>query len=214
MKRKNSATLLASNLLQKAGQALFWRSNKESFMKRLLLLAALAAPLFLAACDDEDDHSNDIVLPGDTAYPQTDIDRKRSRWGRLTGDSGLSIGGAGEEDAANTGSNNPLGVNSFLWRATLDTLSFMPLTTTDPFGGTILTDWYEDPQAPGTRFKVNALILDRNLRAGSLKINVFRQAKGSTGTWEDAPVDAAMGRKLEDTVLTRARQLRVKQLGY
>jgi hypothetical protein len=90
----------------------------------------------------------------------------------------------------------------------------MPLISADPWGGTILTDWYEDPAAPGERFKVNALILDRQLRTDSLKISVFRQKKNATGQWEDAAVDATMGRKLEDTVLTRSRQLRVKQLGY
>lgn len=184
-------------------------------MKRLLLLAALAAPLFLAACDDVDeDHSNDIITPGDTAYPQADIDRRRTRVGKITGNEGISFGGAGDGEDGGTGGNNPLGVNSFLWRATLDTLAFMPLASADPFGGTILTDWYEDPQAPGERFKVNALILDRKLNAGSLKISAFRQKKNAAGAWEDAPVDPAMSRKLEDTVLTQARKFRVQQLGY
>ena len=173
----------------------------------------LCALLLLAACDHELSKTNDIVTPGDTAYPQADIDRQRARWGKLTGD-GLTIGGAADdEDGGGTGGSNPLGVNSFLWRATLDTLAFMPLAAADPFGGTILTDWYEDPQAPGERFKVNALILDRNLRANSLKITVFRQT-GTAPAWQDAPVDPGMARKLEDTVLTRARQMRVQQLGY
>ena len=108
---------------------------------------------------------------------------------------------------------NPLGVNSFLWRATLDTLAFLPLASADPFGGVILTDWYEDPDAKGERFKVNALILDRQLRADSLKLTVFRQKKDARGNWTDAATDATLSRKLEDTVLTRARQLRVNQLG-
>ena len=172
-------------------------------------LASLAALLLLAACDEP--HENDIVTPGDTAFPQADIDRQRMRWGKLTGEEGLTLGGADEDGGS--GGNNPLGVNSFLWRATLDTLAFMPLASADPFGGVILTDWYEDPESPGERFKVNALILDRNLRASSLKINVFRQQKNKAGSWADAPVDAAMARKLEDAVLTRARQMRVQQLG-
>lgn len=172
-------------------------------------LASLAALLLLAACDES--HENDIITPGDTAFPQADIDRQRARQGKLTGEEGITLGGS-DEDGSSAG-NNPLGVNSFLWRATLDTLAFMPLSSADPFGGVILTDWYEDPEAPGERFKVNALILDRNLRANSLKVNVFRQSKGANGSWQDAPVDAAMARKLEDAVLTRARQMRVQQLG-
>ncbi len=111
--------------------------------------------------------------------------------------------------------SNPLGVNSFLWRATLDTLAFMPLISADPFGGTprILTDWYEDPQKPGERFKVNALILDKTLRADGVKLTVFKQKldKGSKNGWRDQQVDSTLARQLEDTILTRARQLKIAQ---
>lgn len=183
-------------------------------MKRILLLAVFAAPLLLSACDLDEDATNDVVLPGDTAYPQADIDRRRARAGKLTGQDGLiSFGGPEKEEGAEGGAS-PIGVNSFLWRATLDTLAFLPLASADPFGGVILSDWYEDPQAAGERFKVNVLIMDRQLRATSLKITVFRQVKTPAVQWADAPVDATLGRKLEDTVLTRARQLRVAQLGY
>ena len=147
----------------------------------------------------------------DTAYPKSEKDRREDRVGKLTGDEGLVVAGA--TDKKNDASNNPLSVNSFLWRATLDTLSFMPLISADPWGGTILTDWYEDPAAKGERFKVNALILDKQLRADNIKITTFRQKKTGRG-WEDAAVDPQTARKLEDAVLTRARQLRVKQLGY
>lgn len=177
-------------------------------MKSRFILVALLA---LTACGDLS-KENDIITPGDTAYPQADIDRNRQRLGKLSGDDGITLGGADDDDG--TGGNNPLGVNSFLWRATLDTLAFLPLASPDPFGGVITTDWYEDPEAKGERFKVNALILDRNLRASSLKITAFRQTRNKAGQWEDAPVDPSMGRKLEDTVLTRARQMRVTQLGY
>lgn len=145
------------------------------------------------------------------SYPKADIDARRNRVGKLSGDEGIVLGGAADKDKES--GKNPLGVNSFLWRATLDTLAFMPLQSADPFGGVILTDWYEDPQAQGERFKVNALILDRQLRADSLKITVFRQKKSGAGQWADAASDTNLAHKLEDTVLTRARQLRVAQLG-
>jgi hypothetical protein len=148
----------------------------------------------------------------DTAYPKTEEDRRRERYGKVTGEEGLAVGGTSEKNK--DAGKNPLGVNSFLWRATLDTLAFLPITAADPFGGTILTDWYEDAEAPGERYKVNVLILDRQLRADSLKISTFRQKKDKAGNWADAPTDAKIGRKLEDTVLTRARELRVTQLGY
>ncbi len=170
--------------------------------RRFLLLGV--ACVGLTACD--------IVADEATNFPKTEEDRRRDARGKITGDEGLSVGVGGKTDKE--AGKNPLGVNSFLWRATLDTLSFLPITAADPFGGTILTDWYEDVEAPGERFKVNVLILDRQLRADSLKISTFRQKKDAKGNWADAPTDAKLGRKLEDTVLTRARELRVKQLGY
>ena len=148
----------------------------------------------------------------DQKYPQSEEQRRKEKLGKVTGDEGLVLGGPSNKDKE--AGSNPLGVNSFLWRATLDTLSFLPITSADPFGGTVLTDWYEDPEALGERFKVNVLILDRQLRADSLKITTFRQTKNKAGDWADTPTDATLGRKLEDTVLTRARELRIKQLGY
>lgn len=163
-----------------------------------------AALVGLSACS--------LVADEDTQFPKTEEDRRKEARGKITGDEGLNVGIGGNKEKE--AGKNPLGVNSFLWRATLDTLSFLPITAADPFGGTILTDWYEDAEAPGERFKVNVLILDRQLRADSLKISTFRQKKDTKGNWADAPTDAKLGRKLEDTVLTRARELRVKQLGY
>jgi hypothetical protein len=168
----------------------------------LFVCAALA---LLTSCDTPKADEN-------TNYPQTEEDRRRERAGKLSGDEGIVLAGA-PSDKKDEAGKNPLGVNSFLWRATLDTLAFLPLASADPFGGVILTDWYEDPAAPGERFKVNALILDRQLRADSLKISVFRQKKDKKGQWVDAPTDGTLAHKLEDTVLTRARELRVKQLG-
>lgn len=155
---------------------------------------------------------SDVSPDENTTYPIDDKDQRRSRLGKLSGDEGIVVAGASQKK--NDNANNPLSVNSFLWRATLDTIAFMPLLSADPWGGTVITDWYEDPQAKGERFKINALILDKQLRADNIKITTFRQKKNAKGAWEDAPVDAATSRKLEDAILTRARQLRVKQLGY
>ena len=99
-----------------------------------------------------------------------------------------------------------MGVNSFLWRASLGTLNFMPLAQVDPFGGVIVTDWYASAEAPQERFKANVYILDTNLRADALKTSIFKQTR-STGGWEDAAVDADTARQIENAILTRARQL-------
>ena len=106
------------------------------------------------------------------------------------------------------GGHITMGVNSFLWHATLDTLSFMPLRSADPFGGTIITDWYSSPNAPNDRMRVTAYILDRRLRADGLKITVFRQTQAGQG-WVDAAVNPETAIKLEDAILTRARELKL-----
>lgn len=105
-----------------------------------------------------------------------------------------------------------IGVNSFLWRASLDTVAFMPLASADPFGGVILTDWYSAPETPGERFKINVFILDKQLRSDGVQVKVFRQVRKGN-EWRDADTGAAMSRELEDAILTRARQMRVTSMG-
>lgn len=104
-----------------------------------------------------------------------------------------------------------LGVNSFLWHATLNTLAFMPLASADPFGGVVITDWYVAPNAPGERLKVTIYIMDRSLRADGLKVVVFRQTL-TNGVWGDAQPSPDTAHKLEDAILTRARELRLASL--
>jgi len=104
-----------------------------------------------------------------------------------------------------------LGVNSYLWHATLDTLAFLPLASADPFGGVVITDWYVAPNAPDERLKVTIYILDRALRADGLKVVVFRQTR-SAGNWSDAQPSPDTAHKLEDAILTRARELRLATL--
>ena len=100
-----------------------------------------------------------------------------------------------------------IGVNAYLWRASLDTLSFMPLLQTDSNGGVIVTDWYANPKNPGERVKVTVSILDQDLRADAVRVAASRQVSQG-GAWVDAPVQAATVQKLEDIILTKARDLR------
>lgn len=99
-----------------------------------------------------------------------------------------------------------MGVNSYLWRASLETLEFMPLSEVDPFGGVIITDWYANPEAPDERFKANVYILDANLRADALKTSIFKQVRNGN-SWIDAKTDADTSRQIENAILTRAREL-------
>lgn len=170
----------------------------------LILLVCFGSLAITAGCAD-----GALKKDDKQSYPMNPEDARNAKRGKLTGEGGLKLfGGDNDEEG---GSNSPIGVNSFLWRATLDTLTFMPIASADPFGGVILTDWYEDPKAVGERFKINALILDKNLRTDAIKIVVFKQLRNDNGTWRDSEVAKDLGRKLEDTILTRARELRVKQ---
>ena len=108
--------------------------------------------------------------------------------------------------------NAAIGVNSYLWRASLDTLAFMPLSSADPYGGTIITDWYANPDKPNERFKATVYILDTRLRADGLSVTVFKQIKDTAGGWADAPVAAQTDVDIENAILTKARQLRLSNL--
>ena len=106
-----------------------------------------------------------------------------------------------------------IGVNGYLWRATLDTLAFMPLASADPYGGVVITDWYANPQAPNERFKATAYILDSRLRADGLNVAVNKQVKDGGGAWVDAPLAEQTETDIENAILTRARQLRLSNIG-
>lgn len=114
---------------------------------------------------------------------------------------------------ADSGQGGPaqIGVNGYLWRASLDTLAFMPLASADPYGGVIITDWYAAPEAPGERFKATIYILDTRLRADGLNVEVFKQVAVG-GVWTDAAPSPQTETDLENAILTRARQLRLANI--
>ena len=130
---------------------------------------------------------------------------------RVGGDEGLfSLGGSSKAKGDSGGGG--IGVNAFLWRGALDTLSFLPLTSADPFGGVIITDWYTPADASGERFKATAYILGRELRSDGLRVSVFRQVN-QNGRWVDAPVSPVTVSEIENKVLDRARKLREQTRG-
>jgi hypothetical protein len=125
--------------------------------------------------------------------------------GQLFGD--ITIGGVDKRE--NDTGPSGIGVNSFLWRASLDTLSFLPLASADPFGGVIITDWYAPPESPGERFKVTVYLLGRQLRSDGLRVSVFRQSQAANGNWIDSALADDTATKMADAILTRARELRI-----
>jgi hypothetical protein len=165
---------------------------------RLVCAGALAfAMLGLVACGGR-------RPVGETEY--NDYRYKGGEQGKLFSDQGLVLG-VGKNNDANRDPGGALGVNAYLWRGALDTLSFMPLASADPFGGVIITDWYQPPAAQGERFKATAYVLGRQLRADGVRVTVFRQIE-QNGRWVDAPVSQVTVGEIENKVLARARELR------
>ena len=157
---------------------------------------------------------------------QTDLRAMGARRGRMGGRcgplayfvvlallTGCAHHGAGEmATGARRGAVTQIGVNSYLWRATLDTLAFMPLQSADPYGGVVITDWYANPEKPDERFKATVYILDSRLRADGLNVTVFKEVSNGAGGWIPAPTAAQTSADIENAILTRARQLRLSNL--
>ncbi|MEG2497329.1 DUF3576 domain-containing protein [Brevundimonas sp.] len=125
----------------------------------------------------------------------------------VSGCSSLPFVGKKSEKVASVEDRLGIGVNAYLWRASLDTLSFMPLASADPWGGVVNYDWYTNPQTPNERFKATVFILDRRLRADALNVAVTKEVQDAAGNWVSAPVAAQTETDLENAILTKARQL-------
>jgi hypothetical protein len=180
-------------------------TRRRAFWSRSALGAIAAGMLLgLAACTDvpiEQKYPKERI-PGDSQPRYEDPTSIFGQGGLFGGDQASSPDGGG---------SGGIGVNSLLWRASLDTVSFMPLLSADPFGGVIITDWYSPPATPNERFKVNIYILGRQLRADGIRATVFHQVNQGAG-WVDAPVAASASTDLENAILTRARQMRIAGL--
>ncbi len=159
---------------------------------------AMVFCLGLSACDTFEPGEPEMNTPG-TIDPFADHSKRKT----IFGEGGLSFFGDNEEPTKSS-----IGVNSFLWRASLDTISFMPVNSADPFGGVIITEWHANTEVPNERFKLNVYILGRTLRADGIRVALFRQVLSQRGQWQDADVLEETKLKIEDAILTRARQLR------
>ncbi|MBL8675566.1 MAG: DUF3576 domain-containing protein [Rhodospirillales bacterium] len=169
----------------------------------------IAATVAVAACGQNQGADTSTVDRRNSDIQRGIAGRTQQSGGSVFGPGGIF----GSKDEKRKGIDEPgVAVNAYLWRASLDTLSFMPLASADPFGGTIITDWYSPPETPNERVKVQVTILDRELRADGVRAAVFRQTLAGRG-WIDAVVEPRTGFELENQILTRARQLRISQGG-
>lgn len=170
---------------------------------RRIVAASMVGLLALTGCGD-----NSNVRPvAENEY--RDYRNQGADRGKLGGDAGLVFGIGKGSGNRTSGDGAALGVNAYLWRGALDTLAFMPLASADPFGGVIITDWYQPPSAGGERFKATAYILGRQLRADGVRVSIFRQVQQG-GQWVDAAVSQTTTGEIENKVLSRARELRAQ----
>ena len=187
------------------------KSPRRSFGARLVLAVLVTAGL--AACGGDPGAVKERDYSGGREAKQQasqGLGGQNRETGSLFGPGGLF--GSKNTDKGDGGSG--VAVNAYLWRASLDTINFIPLVSADPFGGVIITDWYTPSEAPTERMKVQVTILDRELRADGVRVAVFKQqSNAKSGGWVDAPVDPHTNTDIENAILTRARQLRIAQGG-
>lgn len=179
-------------------------SDTPGGARRARLATAAAFAALLAACGTvpEGDVSEEVF--------QSQEERERERIGSVAdifgveSVAGVNVGSGRQQALSGTD------VNRHLWRASLDTLSFLPIASTDPFTGLIATDWGPVRGAPDERFRVTAYVTDTTLDANALRVSVFREVRDG-GAWAPAPVEPEVSRQIEDAILVRARQIRLAE---
>jgi len=170
--------------------------------------ALVTLALGVAGCSGDYSQKDEDRRAPKVAGPK--YDRPIAPEDSIFADTGLTMDSLlGGSDDAGAGA---LPVNKFLWQASLDTLSFLPLASTDPFAGVIATDWSTTPEAPGERFKVSVYHRSPALEASSVSVAVYREVRNEEGLWVPRPVDPETVRKLEDAILVRARQIRIAEI--
>ncbi len=140
-----------------------------------------------------------------------DADTRLQTGGGLFKNGGISVDGILGGDNKNSNNVGTFGmpINTFLWRGALDTISFMPLNSADPIGGTILTDWYSTSNNQNERCKLNIFISGNQLKTQNLKVTSFCQAFKNQ-RWINTEVDPDNNIKLENAILNKAKKLRLQ----
>lgn len=175
-------------------------------MSNIIKLLSLLLLFSITACGTDSSEIEPRADGKNTAYPMSNADKREVERGKLSGDEGIAlIGGQSSLNRGLRGESIARGVNAYLWQASLDTISFMPIATVDATGGVIITDWYQDPKGNGEKIKANIVISSDELRASGVKVSLFRQVGGNS-----APASSDLARKLEDKILARARELRIE----
>ena len=166
-------------------------------------LTVIFVGVLLSSCVGEEGSVPDLMTLGDETV---DMSKRETIFG---GDL-LTFGDDPKRPAS--GGRSGIGVNAFLWRASLDVISSWPVSSADPFGGVIITDWYAPPETPRERFKFNIFILGRALRADGVRVSIFKQILSAGGEWQQAVLQTDTQTLVENSILTRAQQFRAGSL--
>ena len=131
-----------------------------------------------------------------------------------TGGGLLGKDGAGSKFFGNRNNNSTvtslgMPINIFLWRGALETISFMPINSADPIGGTILTDWYSTTNNENERCKLNIIISGLELQTQNLKVTSFCQDYKNE-RWVNKEVDIDNNIKIENAILNKAKKLKLQ----
>jgi hypothetical protein len=180
------------------------------------LLSVFFAAAVLSGCGSDPEKPQptaDVPPPAPSSKAESG-DTGVFGWLGVTGDSSTPSTSSSSSSSSSSGlkpeDRKGVAVNAYLWRSSLDSLSFMPMEQTDPFAGIIKTGWYTPPSTPNERLKVSVFILDTRLRAEAVRVSIFKEAKKPAGEWATATVDPETVTKLENVILDRARQLKIQ----
>jgi hypothetical protein len=183
---------------------------RPNLISARLLPAAIIAVLVVAGCNSDNLKPNPTPANFQGLGSGSPGDASVNRMGGEDSGTIFGVGKTNRDQGAGgggLGSGSGIGVNAFLWRGALDTIAFMPLSSADPFGGVIITDWYTPPGTSGERFKATIYVLSRDLRSDGVRVNIFRQVL-QNGQWMDATVAESTVADIENKVLARARRMR------
>ena len=145
--------------------------------------------------------------PEKNAMQMSDALNRLKSGGGLLGPKGLAIGGMGGEENKKVASIG-MPINPYLWRASLESVSFIPLSSADPFGGIIITEWYNDKKNFNERCKINIFVKGVELKTTNLKASIFCQ-ESISGNWIDKEIDKDKSIAFENAILEKAIKFRL-----
>jgi len=154
------------------------------------------------------------TMGGDGSQASRDLriqdaeNRLRSGGGLFGKTGGINLLGGNEK---NQTTSIGMPINPYLWKASLETIDFMPIASADPFAGMIITDWYSQADVIGERCKLNIYIKGLELKTSNLKVNSFCQKLSSSNNWVSNSIDTQTNTKLENTILNKAKKIKLTQ---